>query len=1500
MIRLFVRNASTILLLVITIFVFGWSSYQSLPRESFPDVDIPVVLVTTPYIGVSPADIESLLTIPIERELSTVADVKRMTSTSAEGVSVVALEFDPDMDISEALQKVRDRTNRAKPDLPEDAEDPTVQEVSLDDLPIMIINLAGHQDEEQLKKLAEDLQDELERISGVLDVKIAGGLERQIRVQIDPARLANYNLSLNNVTTAIRDENVNIPGGTVRADDTTFLVRVPGEVTTARDIEQIAIKRAGDRPVFIADVAHVIDGFADRSSYARMNGEPSISISITKRAGENLLAIADQAKLIVAHQADNWPSGVEYRVLADQSKHIERQVSDLENNILTALVLVVGVLVFALGLRTSLFVGLAIPLSMLMSFAVLQMLGLTLNMVVLFALVLALGMLVDNGIVIVENIYRHMEEGKDIVTASIDGTNEVAVAVAASTATTVAAFFPLIFWTGIMGQFMGFMPKTVIIVLVSSLVVAMAILPVITSRLMKPAPQSQEVHNELSVPETTGIMAWYRQTLEVSIRHRYVSVAIGLLTLVLTIFAYGVLNHGTEFFPNVEPDRATVAVRMPDGADIESTDRVVRRIERVLARQKNVDVYVAETGVSGGGSPMAGAQAAMNEARLTVDFLPSKNDAGPDDTKRIENTFRTIDRIRRAVAEIPGAEIVVDQERMGPPVGKPISVEVSGDDFNQVGEAAADVLRQLGTIPGVTDLKDDYRVGRPEMRLRIDRGKAKRVGASTVAVANDVRTAIAGNTASTIRDGSDEYDIVVELDPRFRDDLQSVLALRVAGREDTSPKTFAVPLSTVASYKLVGGSGAIKHVDQKLVVTIEGDVVPGFNENAVRQAVVGKMDQLQVDSLPDGIALRLGGANDEQKDAQEFLGRAFMIAIALIAIVLVGQFNSFSTPFIILFTVVLSLVGVLWGLIVTGTPFGIIMTGLGVISLAGVVVNNAIVLLDYVDQLRARGMDMHDAVVKAGITRFRPVMLTAITTILGLVPMAIGLTVDFGRMRILWGGRSAEFWGPMAIAVIFGLAFATVLTLVMVPTFYSIREDFNQFIERRLSRKTHASKNNAAPTVLTALLLAAIGLATPAQAAPISLDQAWSAAESHNLDLQVMSERTRQAQSMRGQAWALLQPRVTAGASYTFNQFDTTLDVTDMIPPDLLKLLGDSFSSEPIVIQQKRQFGGNFNLVQPLFNGEALPLLSGAYKNARAAGLDEASQRQQVRAGVTTAFYGLAIARQARKIAAGAVETANNHLTLAQRQVDAGLAPRRALIQAQLSLSQAQRQLSNTDGQIVAAEESFARATGLPRDSDPQLPEDRLQDLPPSADAAVADALASRADLQAGRLRTQVARLSRQSKAMGFLPTVDVRFTELYSDVAGFTGENWTWMVVFGANWTLWDGGLRASQLKGQSSQVRLADIAARQQQEQAIQDVRTTWQDLRRAELALQTVQHELDLAQENLTLAERGFEAGTVTWIEVSDATQGMEAARLTSLQERMNRDLAAMRLKVAIGAY
>jgi len=1508
-----IRRSPAVLLAVVCLVVFGAISYGSLPRESAPDVKIPVVMVTTLYTGVAPADVESLITIPLENELASVKDLKEMRSNSSEGASVVSLTFEPEVVIEEALQLVRDRVNKAKPSLPDDADDPTVREISLSDVPILLVTIAGPVDESTLKRLGESLQDEVKRIPGVLDATLTGGREREIRVEVDPPRLAHFGFSLGDVQNAISGENVNIPGGDVTAGGSNYLVRVPGEFSAADDILGVAVKRKGDRPVFVRDVAQLVDGYAKRTTYARMNGTPAVTVGITKRAGANIVDIADGVKLAVATNAAGWPDGVEYRLLADQSKQIRDMVSDLENNIFTALLLVVAVLLFSLGVRTSLFVAMAIPLSMLLSFAVIDMFGMTLNMVVLFSLILALGMLVDNGIVIVENIYRHAEEGKSPFKASVDGTKEVALAVIASTATTVAAFLPLVFWTGIMGQFMSYLPKTVIIVLIASLVVALVALPVATALLM---PKNR---SGFEAPTRGPILLSYKRVLEWSIRWRYASLSLGFASLIGTFIAYGQLNHGTEFFPETEPDRATIAVRAPDGTDLEATDRIVRQVEGVLAQLENVDVYVAETGVSGTGDPMSGAQGAANQARITIDFLKTSANAGEGEKTRIEPSTVTIDTIRATVAKIPGAKVTVEKERMGPPVGSPIAVEVAGDDFHVVGELAQNLRRTLGNVNGATDLTDNYKVGRPEMTLRIDRGTAKRVGASTRDIASAVRTAVAGSKVSTLRDGEDEYDIVVTVAPRYSSNLQEVLDLRIPGREDTSPDKFAVPLATVASFELTGGSGSIQHVDQDLVVTIQGDVSEGFNENIVRGEV---QDVLAAWEGPVGTSVRLGGANDEQNEAVAFLSRAFLLAIFLIALVLVTQFNSFTRPAVVLASVVLSLVGVLWGLVFTATPFGIMMTGIGVISLAGVVVNNAIVLLDYVEQLRERGMTMFDALVEAGVTRFRPVMLTAITTILGLVPMALGWSIDVRGMRFLTGGSSAQFWGPMAVAVIFGLAFATILTLVLVPTMYSIVEDFTQLRSegpRRILERLRRPRRKDVVATTALLLFGVVGVtAGIAHAAPVTLDDAFAAAMNNNIDVRLAAEQTEQSRATRGRALSNLSPTVSASAAYVINEREVVLDPSAFMPePDTSGLedglsflpeeqqeslingfssLFDSEDQEPTVINQKQFFTAGFTVRQTLFSGSAFPGLMAANRQIDAALLDEQRTHQQIKLQVAAAFFNLTVAREASELAKANVVLSQTQLTQASRQVAAGLAPPRAELQAQLGVSAAEREVRNAREQEVAAEESFRRVTGMPRGT--ELADVPRLSVPPALEESLLEAT-ERADVQAAEQRIQAAKHQVTGWAMQWAPRIDASFRFDYQPNSGFNDDKTPWSLTFAASWDLWDGGLRNARIRESASIKRSAELQKERLGQSIEEDVRVAWERLGQADRSVSTLDQELNMARENLRLAEGEFGAGQSTYLEVDSARIGLMRSELAMAQGRALRQLRAVELLVATGS-
>ncbi len=1011
-----IDRRSTVFALMFIILVVGVYSYLVLPRESTPDITIPYVLVVTPYEGVSPSDVESLITHPIERKLKGLKDVEEIRSVSAEGSSMITIEFVPDIDIDNALQKVRDKVDQAKGDLPTDLEnDPSILEINLSEFPILMIAVSGEVSEAVLKAVGEELEDRIEEIPGVLDVVMSGGREREVRVEFDPDRLYAYQIPLSEVIRSIKSENVNIPGGSIDIGSGKYLLRVPGEFTDPAEIDNLILTERNGKAIYFKDVARIVDTYEDRTSYARLNGERSISLAIKKRTGANIIAVADQVFALLSVARNQLPPGIDMAVTLNQSKDIRRMVSELENNIISGLILVVLVLFLFLGFRNSFFVALAIPFSMLMSFAILNLLGMTLNMVVLFSLILALGMLVDNAIVIVENTYRHMQEGNLGVKAAKLAVSEVGWPVISSTVTTLCAFFPMIFWPGIMGEFMKFLPQTLIITLSASLFVALVINPTICGHFMSLGKKDLLQHRGPSF-----IIRFYEASLRLALGHRLLVVLASLLLLIGISGFYFVLGHGIELFPEIEPNRAYVEIKAPEGTNLDTSDDLAQQVEQFALQERDIRFVITEVGTSssdrGGGNAVQ-----SNLSKVTLDFA-ERVDRGEDSRK-------VLDRLRKAIIPLPGAEFKVEKQEEGPPTGPPVSIEISGDDIDVLARLVQEARDKIKDVHGLVDLKDDFAKAKPEIRIDVDREKASLLRLSTAEISEMVKAAIGGTKLGVYREGEDEYDIIARLPEERRRSIADIENLLIPAA-DGAP----VPLSTIATIRIAAGFGSIRHIDQKRVVTISAESY-GRNSNEVLTDVRNRLTSLD---LPAGYQINYSGEQEEQQKATAFLEKAFVAAVLLIMLVLITQFNSFLQTLIVMSSVILSLTGVFLGLMVTATPFGIIMTGIGIISLAGVVVNNAIVLIDYINQLIKEGLDVKDALVRAGTIRFRPVMLTAATTILGLLPMALGISFDFRSLSWEIGGESADWWGPMAVAVIYGLAFATILTLIVVPVLYSL------------------------------------------------------------------------------------------------------------------------------------------------------------------------------------------------------------------------------------------------------------------------------------------------------------------------------------------------------------------------------------------------------------------------------------------------------------------------------
>jgi multidrug efflux pump len=1096
-----VDHPTSVLVFMLIVIIAGLISYVRVPKEAAPEITIPYVAVNTIYPGVAPEDIETLITRELEDELNQIGDVKEITSNSVEGYSSIVVEFEAGMDMTEALQLVREKVDIAKPELPPAAEEPMIVEFNFAEWPIMQVNISGEYSLVRLKRLAEDIQDRLEQIPTVLDVGLSGGLEREVQIDVDLARLKYYGLAFDDVIDAIRDENVTTPGGSIDVGDLKYLVRVPGEFEDTRLIEDIVITAPGDRPVYIGDVATVDFGFKERESFARLDGRSVVTLSVTKRVGKNIIETADAVRAMIAEMEPNFPPTTVVKITSDMSDEVHKMVSSLENNIISGLILVVAVLLFALGVRNASFVGVAIPLSMLLSFSVIQISGMTMNFIVLFSLILALGMLVDNAVVIVENIYRFRERGYDRKAAAKLATGEVAMPVVAATATTLAAFTPLAFWPGIVGEFMRYLPLTLIITLSSSLVVALVINPTLCSLFMRAeGEKAPGLTRELKWAVAVGVglaflvAAWFRPLTAVLMAltvvllfalHRYVLAPVGhwvrtvslpstlesyeralrwsllhrwrvmggaVLVLVVSIIAFRAFSKGVVFFPeDIPPSTVWVQVEAPTGTRADVTDGIVRRIEGELGElpaREDFESVVATAGSSTGDWIVGGSGTHMGT--VAVNFV--------DFEERQQGSFETLEEMRNTIGSgIAGADIVVERPQQGPPTGMPVTIEISGEDvglLKRLGDEAVAILSNSPVAPKLEGLESDMADARPELTVEVDRERARIFGVNTQKIGFTVRSAINGVEAGEFRDGEDEYDIVVRLAEPYRRDLNALADLTVVASDGSQ-----VPLPSVASWAVNESFSGINRKNLDRVVTITSDVRSGYNANAVLAEAQTELSAFAA-ALPPGYELRYTGQQEEQQESAAFLMGAFMTALLLIAFILVSQFDSVLRPLIILSSVVLSTIGVLIGLLVFGMPFGIIMSGVGVISLAGVVVNNAIILIDYIRILRERdGLGWTESLVRGGMTRFRPVTLTAITTVVGLIPLAIGLNIDFyglyGRLEpnFFWGGESAAWWAPMAIAVICGLTFATVLTLILVPVMHTFTDDVADFFIRHFTHR---------------------------------------------------------------------------------------------------------------------------------------------------------------------------------------------------------------------------------------------------------------------------------------------------------------------------------------------------------------------------------------------------------------------------------------------------------------
>lgn len=1120
----------TIIWVMIAIFLaLGLGAYFSMPRENFPEINETKIYISVPYPGNTAEDIERLIVDPLEDKLRNISNVVEILSTSQEDYGIITVEFDENITVEQAKQKVKDEvdsetSNEDWPTFNNAKVEPNVFDLSMsEEMPILNINIRGDYPVEKLKEYAEYLQDEIEALDEIKAADIRGAQEKEVEVAVDIYKMMAAKVSFDDVINSIRNENTTISAGNLISSGQRRTIRVLGEIEEPSELENFVVKSENGDAIYLRDIANVRFEEEDKTTYAREEGESVVMLDVKKRSGKNMIEAVEKIDLIMEEASEVLPPDLTLTKANDQSAKTENQVSDLVNNIIFGIILVVTVLMFFLGFRNALFVGFAIPMSMFMSFMILSAVGYTMNTMILFALIMGLGMLVDNGIVVVENVYRLMdEEGMSRIQAAKKGIGEIAFPIIISTVTTVAAFVPLGMWPGVMGEFMIYFPITLSVVLGSSLFVAIFINSMLVSRFMEVGERvltkkqllrlsaimvpigifimliGGAVRGLGSLIIVVAILFWiYRYVLkDLSIGfqkkilsrieksyqgflswalggRRPVLFVAGIFTLlILTFMGFGMsMGSGrtqVEFFPDNTPNQIIVYIEYPEGTDIDKTNAITKEIEQRVYREVNNPEYIeggdynflVESAVSqvgeGAGNPQTdgGSSAEMpHRAKITATMREYKFRNGKDSEvlrKRVQEALKGI---------YPGVAISVEKDAVGPPAGYPINIEIEGKNYEEL-IATAERMRNFinsKNVPGIDELKIDVNKGKPSMQVEVDRQKAGELGVAAGLVGNQLRRSLFGEKAGVYKKDGEDYDIYVRFDQNERYNPSALFNQNITFRDQASGKIKEIPVSAVASQKNTSSFSAIKHRDNRRVVTLYSALAPGFiDAGAIVTQIRAEMQSFE--GVPEGIKFDYTGQIEEQTKQQNFLNGAFMAGLGLIFLILIFQFSSISKPTIIMISIFLSFIGVFGGILITGSSFVIMMTMMGIISLAGIVVNNSVVLLDYTQLLIDRKIveldlpddallskeEVKEIIVRGGRARLRPVILTAITTVLGLIPLAIGVNIDFFSLfsefdaNFYLGGDNVIFWGPLAWAVIYGLIIATFLTLIIVPALFYI------------------------------------------------------------------------------------------------------------------------------------------------------------------------------------------------------------------------------------------------------------------------------------------------------------------------------------------------------------------------------------------------------------------------------------------------------------------------------
>jgi len=1032
-----INRSRTVIAVLVLLFISGTVTYITIPKEAEPDVDIPFIFVSTFLEGISPEDAERLIVRPFEEELRSIEGVKEMSANAFEGGGNVILEFTAGFDADRAVQNVREAVDRAETQLPAEAEEPVVTEINTSIFPVIVITLSGDVPERALVRLARNLRDKIETVPSVLDITISGDREEVVEIVVDPLLVESYGLNGAEIAAFLSRSNRLVAAGNLDTGQGRFAIKVPGLFETAADVFNMPIRAEGDAVIRFRDIASVHRTFKDPEGFARVNGYPALALEITKRTGENIIDTIEQIREIVEQERDFWPDSVQVTYTQDNSEFIRMMLHDLENHVISAIVLVMIVLIGVLGLRSALLVGIAIPGSFLTAILAISLMGLTVNMVVLFALIFSVGMLVDGAIIVTEYADRKMAEGLDRRQAYIAASKRMAVPIISATATTLAAFLPLLFWPGVVGEFMKYFPITVLVTLTASLLMALVFLPTLGSFFGKVGAVNKRQLKNLSIGETgdlnqlQGPARWYLTLLDKALNHPAQILVLSVVALVAAWYAYANYGKGVEFFPEVESDFIMVLVHARGNLSIHQQDQLMREVEqKVFALRDEFDSVYSRTGGQG---------AIWME--VTEDVIGQITIELKDWDQR-RPAKEILADIRRRTADLAGIQIETREQEHGPPVGKPIQVQLRSRYPELLPPAIEKIRKHLDSMAGLREIDDDRPIPGIEWRVDVDRAQAAKFGLDVMAVGDSIKLVTAGLNIGSYRpdDSDDEIDINIRYPEQWRT-VNQLDQVRITTNNG------AIPISNFISRSANPKVGSIKRNDGNRILTVRADVMPGVLAADKITEIRHWLEKNGLDpNLDPKIEFEFKGQDEEQKAAEAFLTKAFFVALFIMAIILITQFNNFYHAFLILSAVILSTIGAMMGLLLTDQAFGIVVVGIGMIALAGVVVNDNIVLIDTYDQLTKTCETPRESILRTGVLRLRPVILTTITTVLGLLPMFLKTNIDLVTREIAIGAPITQWWFSMATVIIFGLSFATVLTLIITPCALMFRDNLrNRF-----------------------------------------------------------------------------------------------------------------------------------------------------------------------------------------------------------------------------------------------------------------------------------------------------------------------------------------------------------------------------------------------------------------------------------------------------------------------